>query len=219
MGVCFVYFSSKGAGDLYVKAECMNLQETYSIEDCIRYDDASTDMTSNYSYDNLSSLTFSTDHYEAYRSIGASDTSKYYSPIYADDTLPSDFEMTVMCKSNIMNEDQQGFTIASNHPQTYSGATELGIIWNSGRRGLFHRVNGSSTWYTDSGNLSNNTWYKFILKVDGTSVTATIKDSSDNTVYTSTQTISSAQSYKKWNLTVGGYSKTLSFKDLKIKPL
>ena len=28
-------YSSKGAGDLYIKAECMNLQETYAIEDCV----------------------------------------------------------------------------------------------------------------------------------------------------------------------------------------
>ena len=42
-GVCFVYFSSKGAGDLSIRAECMNLQETYSIEDCYYYNDGTKD--------------------------------------------------------------------------------------------------------------------------------------------------------------------------------
>ena len=32
-----VYFESKGTGDLNIKAKCMNLQETYVIEDCQYY--------------------------------------------------------------------------------------------------------------------------------------------------------------------------------------
>ena len=33
----FVYFTSKGAGDIYIKAECMLVSKTYGIEDCIYY--------------------------------------------------------------------------------------------------------------------------------------------------------------------------------------
>lgn len=36
-GVASVSYSSKGSGDLSINVECMNLLETYSIEDCLKY--------------------------------------------------------------------------------------------------------------------------------------------------------------------------------------
>ena len=211
----------KGTGDIYIKSNVGSvLSDPYLVEDCIRYDDATTDKTSNYSSVNLNSLTFSTDHYEAYRSLGTSPSSTFYSPIFIDDNLPSNFEISVMYKASTnMNREQTELIISSTHPTTNSGTTELGIIVSDARRGLFHRVNGSATWYTESSTLSNNTWYTFYLKVEGTSVTAKILDDSDNTIYTSTQTISAIQNYKKWSMINGGNSRTLSFKNLKIKQL
>ena len=216
-----VYFLGKGTGDIYIKSNVGSvLSDPYLVEDCIRYDDATTDKTSNYSSVNLNSLTFSTDHYEAYRSLGTSPSSTFYSPIFIDDNLPSNFEISVMYKASTnMNREQTELIISSTHPTTNSGTTELGIIVSDARRGLFHRVNGSATWYTESSTLSNNTWYTFYLKVEGTSVTAKILDDSDNTIYTSTQTISAIQNYKKWSMINGGNSRTLSFKNLKIKQL
>ena len=220
-GVATKTYASAGSGDISVSAEVDDItSNSVSIEDCIRYDGATSDKTSNYSTTNLNSLTFSTDHYEAYRSLGTSPSSTYYSPIYVDDTLPSNFEMSVMYKASTnMNKEQTEFIISSTHPTTYSGATELGIVVSDSRRGLFHRVSGSATWYTESSTLSNNTWYTFYLKVEGTTVTAKILDSSDNTVYTSTQTISAVQNYKKWSIINGGNSRTLHWKELKIKTL
>ena len=221
-GIATMVYSSLNGGDVTFTAvadDTITSSEIY-VEDCFRYDGATTDKSSNYTSNNLNSLTFSTDHYEAYRSLGTSPSSTYYSPIYVDETLPSDFEMSVMYKASTnMNREQTEFIIAQNHPQTYSGTTELGIIVTDARRGLFHRVNGSATWYTESSTLSNNTWYTFYLKIEGTTVTAKILDSSDNTVYTSTQTISNAQNYKKWSIINGGNSRTLHFKNLKIKTL
>lgn len=43
------YYLGKGAGDLYIKAECRLLIQTCIIEDCYRYDPASSDKTSTYS--------------------------------------------------------------------------------------------------------------------------------------------------------------------------
>ena len=34
---CSVYFYAEGAGDLYIRAECMNVSEIYAIEDCTYY--------------------------------------------------------------------------------------------------------------------------------------------------------------------------------------
>ena len=39
-GVATASYSSKGTGDLNIKAECMNVSETYGISDLIKYDDA-----------------------------------------------------------------------------------------------------------------------------------------------------------------------------------
>ena len=36
-GVATVSYESKGTGDINIKVNCMNLQETYSIEDCVYY--------------------------------------------------------------------------------------------------------------------------------------------------------------------------------------
>ena len=219
-GIATKTYTSAGVGDMTLTAGVDSIisSEIY-VEDCIRSDGATSDKTSNYSSNNLNSLTFSSDHYEAYRSIGTSPSSTFYSPVYIDDTLPSDFELSVMYNSSKMNTEQIEFIIASTHPTTYSGATELGIIVTDARRGLFHRLNGSLTWYTEASTLSNNTWYTFYLQVEGTTVTAKILDSEGDTVYTSTQTISNAQNYKKWSIINGGTSRTLSFKNLKIKSL
>ena len=215
-----VYFLGKGTGDIYIKSNVGSvLSDLHLVEDCIRYDGATTDKTSNYSSNNLNSLTFSTDHYEAYRSLGTSPSSTFYSPIYIDETLPTDFEMSVMYKASNINREQTEFIISSTHPTTNSGATELGVIVSDARRGLFHRLNGSLTWYTEPITLSNNTWYTFYLKVEGTSVTAKIIDSNDDIVYNSTQTISQLQNYKKWSIINGGNKRTLQFKNLKIKQL
>ena len=219
-GIATKVYSSTGEGDVVFTAISGNIYSTnVNVEDCIRYDNATSDKTSNYSTHNLNPLTFNSDHYEAYRSVGTSLTSTFYSPVYIDDTLPQNFEMSVMYNSSKMNTEQIEFIIAPNHPQTYSGTTELGIIVTDARRGLFHRVNGSATWYTESSTLSNNVWYTFYLKIEETTVTAKILDENNNTIYTSTQTISTAQNYKKWSMINGGNSRTLYFKNLKIKPL
>lgn len=47
-GEASVSYSSQGAGDLSILVECMNLIQTCIIEDCYRYDPASSDKTSSY---------------------------------------------------------------------------------------------------------------------------------------------------------------------------
>ena len=186
------------------------------VEDCIRYDDATSDKTSNYSTSGISSFTHSTDHYEAVRSS----TSQFYSPIYADDTLPSKYEISVEVNGTFnVNSHQDMLTVGPNHPTTYSGTSEVGIVSTGARIGLFKRLNGSGTFYTTSSNLSPNNWYKFILKVDGTSVTAKILNSQGTELHNATQTISEVVNYSKWNLICGDTTYTLKWKNLKIKPL
>lgn len=210
--VCLVYFVQVC---LYYG---IFLTKTYSIEDCSRYDDASTDKTSNYSYDNLTSLTHSTDHYEAVRTI-TGDATNYYSPIYIDESLPSDYEISVDVNCTNVADGQTMLTVSPNHPSTYSGASEIGIVSTSVRYGLFKRISGAFTSYATSGSLSNNAWYKFIVKVEGTSVTGKILNSQGTEIHSSTQTISEVTGYNKWNIVCGYLANTLKFKNLKIKPL
>ena len=184
--------------------------------DYVRYDDATSDRTSEYSTINISSHTFVTDHYEAVRPNGYGNDN-YYSPIYADDTLPSNFELRVDINTSSINQEQ--LVIAPNHPVTYTGTTESGIVSTGARYGLFKRLNGSATFYTTSGSLSANTWYTFIIQVEGTSVTGKILNNQGTEIHSSTQTISEVQSMKKWNIIFGGAGHTLKWKNLKIKAL
>ena len=77
----------------------------------------------------------------------------------------------------------------------------------------FHQYDSGTT------GISANTWYRFYMKVEGTSVTGKIYDNNGNELHSNTQTLSSAQSYKKWNIVVGANSQTVKWKNLKIKPL
>ena len=213
-------YNSTGAGDIEFGAtDGTLLIQTYTLEDCFRYDDASSDKSSSYSSANLNSLTHSTDHYEAYRSIGT-DNARYYSPIYVDDTLPTNYEISVDLKSNASGGYQNAISIASSHLGTYQNATEFGVLSTDARDSIYSRVNGTGSFPSNSKVLSNNTWYNYKVKVDGTSVTATITDMNNVVKYTNTQTISIAQNHKKWSIICGSNSiYTLNWKNLKIKPL
>ena len=71
-GEASVYYDSKGTGDINITVDCMNLQETYSLEDYDFYDSCLSDKTSNYSYQNI--------QYEITHSI--SSTENGYSIMY-----------------------------------------------------------------------------------------------------------------------------------------
>lgn len=115
---------------------------------------------------------------------------------------------------------QTGIDVSDAHITTYIGVNECSVLKNNTNCGLFYRVNGSLTNYSENTNLATDTWYKLYLKVEGTSVTAKIIRISDNTVmYNQTKTLSNIQSWKKWNLLMGYNKQTLSFKNLKIKAL
>lgn len=220
--ISFTY-TSTGIGDITVEVSYgILLQETFVIEDCVRYDSASTDKTTDYSYSStVTSFTHSVDHYEAVKSVPVTSGANYYSPVYIDETLPTNFEISVDLNiSGISNYIQTGLCVSDAHITTYQGVNECSVLKNSNTCGLFYRVSGSLTNYSENTNLARDTWYKYLLKVEGTSVTAKIIRISDNTVmYNQTKTLSNIQSWKKWNLLLGYDKQTLSFKNLKIKAL
>ena len=66
-GVATVSYLGQGTGDIYIKAECMILTETYGIEDCIKY--FNSEYTSSYNFDYALPSTFKIE-YEALYSEG-----------------------------------------------------------------------------------------------------------------------------------------------------
>ena len=223
-GVATKSYASAGVGDMTLTAEVDSYNsEIVNIEDCVVYDTASTDKSSKYSTKNLNSLSFSTDHYVAYRSLGTSPSSTYYSPIYISDlTLPTNYEIVVDVLMTVHATNvQNGFNVSNTVLETYSGASEASLYKIGNSQGLYYRVNGSLTRY-DSGTsaIPANTWYRFYMKVEGTSVLGKITKLSDSTVtYNKTVTMANIQSWKKFNLSVGGQSSSMYFKNLKIKAL
>ena len=197
----------------------MFVSEIYEVEDCFRYDNASTDKTSNYSTVNLNSLTHSTDYYSAYRSLGSSPGSTYYSQIYVDETLPTNYEISLDIWASNVTEIQSGICISDSHPQTYTGTNQGLLVYQGSAKGLLYRNNGSLTRYDNTPGISREAWYHFSMKVNGTSVTAVIKDSNNSSVYSVTQTLGNIQSWKKWNIQLGNNAHTIRWRNLKIKPL
>ena len=213
-----VTYHSQGAGDVTITVECMNLQETYEVEDCLNYDNATKDNTSNYTTKNLNSHTFSTDKYLAERTLGSS-ANTYYSLIYPSTTLPTDYEISVDMLALTKEQDKQfGLCISNTYTETYTGTNQCFLYANSNRMALGYRVSGSLTNYGESSSYNTNTWYTFKIKVIGTTVTVQILNG-DTVVQSWNGTLSNIQSWKKIMLITGGQSNTIYWKNLKIKPL
>lgn len=215
-------YTGTGAGDTVFYASDGTIQsETYTIEDCLIYDTCGTDKTSDYSNSYLTGLTFDTDHYIASRNSSTSSTG-YYSPIYIDGvTLPTNFEASIDLKltSKTGSDWQYGICASDIYTTTYSGTNQCFNYHNYNRCALGYRVNGSLTNYGQVSSVSIDTWYKFIIKVEGTSVTSKILKTDDTVVYTTTQTLSNIQSWKKVMLIIGGGATGMQMKNYKVKPL
>lgn len=217
-GVAEYTYNSQSVGDVTITAECMNLQETYEVEDCLNYDNATKDNTSNYTTKNLNSHTFSTDKYLAERTLGSS-ANTYYSLIYPSTTLPTDYEISVDMLALTKEQDKQfGLCISNTYTETYTGTNQCFLYANSNRMALGYRVSGSLTNYGESSSYNTNTWYTFKIKVIGTTVTVQILNG-DTVVQSWNGTLSNIQSWKKIMLITGGQSNTIYWKNLKIKPL
>ena len=221
-GEISISYTGTGAGDVEVIVSYGSLlQETYDVIDYVSYDDATTDKSSKYIIANLNSHTFSTDHYVAERTLSASASATYYSLVHETYNLPTDFEASVdlLVTDKSTSDHQFGLCISPDYPETYSGTNQCFLYSNRNRFALGYRINGSlSNYGTYNSDFSTNTWYTFYIKVQGTTVTTTIKQGS-NTIQSYTGTHSNIQSWKKLMLVIGGNSNNMYWKNLKIKAL
>lgn len=76
-----VYFLGKGAGDIYIKAECTFVSETYSIEDCTYYEANQTSATLNINLPSNFSISW-----KVHRTNGTSTTNALSQPQLQDST-------------------------------------------------------------------------------------------------------------------------------------
>ena len=199
----------------------MIVSESYTVEDCLKYDGATSDKSSSYTTANLNSHTFNTDHYIAERTLSASQSTTYYSLVHETYDLPTDFEASVdlLVTSQSTTEHQFGLCIAPNYPETYSGTNQCLLYTNLNRFALGYRTNGSlSNYGAYNSGFNINTWYTFNIKVEGTTVTTSVKQGS-TTIQSYTGTFSNIQSWKKLMLVIGGNSNNMYWKNLKVKSL
>ena len=195
------------------------LSDPYLVEDYIVYDNATSDKKSKYSYSNVSSLTFNSDHYEVVTTTTNS-SSNYYAPIYIADMadLPGNYEISLDYKLITNGARQGGFNISDAHITTYSNTNELLVGGSDARTGAYYRINGSATHYNNQTALPRNTYVSLYLKVEGTTATFSVKNG-DTVLYSNTQTLSNISNWKKFNIIFGGVAQTGHFKNLKIKQL
>ena len=101
-----VYFLGKGAGDIYIKAECTFVSETYSIEDCYKFDSLTSDKNLFSVTSGSATINYSND------GVTITGTTSTETHIVADFTLPSsDYEITY--DVNAITSASDGYTLHS----------------------------------------------------------------------------------------------------------
>ena len=201
-GVATKSYSSSGAGDVRFSAEVGSLvSEIFVVKDWWRYDNCSSDKTSNYTCGTNASLSFSTDHY-----VMTTTTDDVVEVLDGYDKVQ--FEVLLEHNSNV-----GGIQIRQNPSNAQDGTVGLyNNASNTTYLALFPWSNVKST-----NNVTNNSdYYRYILTIDGSSVTAKIENSSGTSLFSgSTSKSLSAKYFCIFN--VG--SNTLNIKEIVVKPL
>lgn len=192
------------------------LQETYEVEDCWKYDDATTDKSNNYSPNSNIQLTHDTDHYIAVSNVGNNLASNFYGLI--DTGVPFQDGIVIECdiKQTITSTASWGILLSNSTGVSTSNVTKYYQL--SGYNGTKGLTTNPWTEKRTSGSLSNNTWYHFKLTISNGSGTGLIKQG-DTTVYSDSLSFSQFSSLLYICLTSSQYPSTIHFKNLKVKAL
>ena len=174
--------------------------ETYEIQDCVRYDSASTDKVSDYSVPSGLSMSWSTDHYVI--------TSSVQSDRFIDfvEVGSEDFEITALINTTNRN---MGISLYTDSTHT------IGLYGVSSGTGFMYQNGGSAVANRTSGTLTNNIWYKYTLRKENSTYTGII-ETLDGTVFgTWTQSVAN---FTKARL-VSAWNSSMQIKDIKVKRL
>lgn len=194
-GVAAYTYNSQGVGDVTITAECMNLQETFVVEDCIYYNSSEvTRTTTNGStiYDNNMSV-----------------------------ALPSNCEISFDFWSNNSNTTGEHRFFLLPKSQFSTGTTQPQFALFADQKGgnigsLGKRENNSTNVTYANFELTGSTWHTVKWVKNSTSV-----DFYMDTTLKGNQTLSWLDSYSDWCFSMIRWTSTgtSTMKNVKIKPL
>ena len=193
-GTATVSYYGKGTGDIYIKAECSSLIQTYAIEDCYLYDTCSTDKTSNYNTNGT--LTFDTDHYVF---TGKDKNVTLYS-------TNESVQISAEISSDNRNVGIGFYNDNSNYVALYGVSSGTGLGYNN--NGTFGSSRTSST-------LSKNTYYKYYLSQSNGTVTGSIYTTEDSKFGEWTYSHNNYNDEILWN----AWENNMYVKNIKVKKL
>ena len=192
----------------------MFLQETYALQDCIKYDDATSDKSSSYTKLSNAQLSFDSanNQYVAYNNGGTT----FECIVLPLSNLPSDISMELEARilSNGSNR-QPRFGFSTNNSSGYY----IGLCQIGGSDAFLKNYNGSdnviSSTLTSPINL--NTWFKVKITYDGSTLTGYRYDSNGDLIDSVSATVTAPPVGVAIGLVAS--NNRINFKNLKIKPL
>lgn len=194
-GVASVSYNSQGAGDVTITAECMSLQETYTIEDCLNYDSLTSDS---------GKWTVPSGVTSQYSDNGWKVSANGYKQIKLTDKLTSDcsVEFTLVDYSTPSGNNPSVIITAYTNGET----TPHQIILN----------NPTSSTINILGTILNRSLIKgAVYRIDYTSSTISIYE--NGTLLATAN--SSVGLPTRFEFHMGANGRNATYKDLKVKPL
>ena len=183
--VCFHFF-------------CMNFSEIY-ISDRILYDNALTDKSSNYTVSPGASFTFDIDHY-----IFSQTSNSMVELITGYDNVQ--FEVLLKHGNNaggiIISESSLNFSPGVGLYNNASNTTYLGLFpWQNVK--------------SQNNVTNNNDYYRYILIISGSSISARIENTNGNILFSGT----TSKSLSENHFNLFSPANTVYIKEISIKPL
>lgn len=202
-----VGYLGQGAGDLNIKAQCRLLIQTSNIEDCVLYDNASSDKSSNYTKTSSLSISHDTDHY-----ILSTTTINQFLTIAEDyDNVSFEIEAKLLQPASGGNDP---IGLMDKSDSLYNTAL-MTIELN---RTLFLTfINGSySSTASQTVYKSSSKYYRYVVTVEGSTVNGKVYDG-DTLLYN--QTITKSLNKKYYAIGLTNNPCTMHVRNIKLKSL
>ena len=211
-GECSVYYVGKGTGDLNIRANVrMFFSETYSIEDCNKYDDCSTDKSSMFSTIGNASVSYANTEYE----LSATSNDRNAGVLAVDFHSLTDYEAEITFRSS-SSGGACGVWISNN---SNSLSNSVGIEPSGSNISLKKFVNGSYTIISALASYTRVSYAKIVITKNGTSYNFKLYSADNNLLGERTETFThiSTPYLHIWEGNTGTHK--AYFKNIKIKQL
>ena len=215
-GVATVSYTSKGAGDLNIKAECMFVSKRYDVVDAWKYDNASSDKSSQYTQFNSPSFSYNSNGYYTLKKQSGENwgfVTPYNTPITTNDNVS--IEMT------IINAGMFGAVGLYKSNTLHLPLTYYSIDHNVGMYGY----GSTNNWIIPTETISTTAPLKLKLELKNGVLDCYVYDNNGTLVWSKTNvSIPSTFNNTDLKLVVGdplhnSTNNYVNFKDILIKPL